>query len=449
MEKLLWGRKILLSEFPIEYKNYLNNLDTIKLPAMKEDGAKIKCLRCGHIQFKKKVQLQSIQGIFYYCPNCIELGRIQSNQYFYYQPMPKKKKKRKIIFSWTGTLTTQQKKVSNQLCHAVDSSKNFLIYAVTGAGKTEMLFQSIYISLKQGKRIGIASPRVDVILELFPRIQQAFPKEDIMLLHGKQTEAYRFTSLVLCTTHQLLRFYRAFDVLIIDEVDSFPFVGNHSLAYGVKQALKKKSSLIYLTATPTAELKRQMSSKKLTYGILPARFHRKALPVPQKIWIWNWYQQINEKKIPLSLKKLLKKQFLANRDTLLFCPNILLMKQLTILLKKLFPKKHIDCVSAEDPERIKKVINMRNKKYHLLLTTTILERGVTFKNIDVIILGANHSVFKSASLVQISGRVGRNIENPYGKVFFIHDGQTLAMKSAIKQIKKMNTLAKKEGLIDK
>lgn len=90
------------------------------------------------------------------------------------------------------------------------------------------------------RRIALASPRVDVCLELFPRIQAVFPHEAIALLHGNSQESYRYTKLVICTTHQLLKFHQAFDLLIVDEVDSFPFVNNEHLYYGVRNARKKE-----------------------------------------------------------------------------------------------------------------------------------------------------------------------------------------------------------------
>ena len=54
------------------------------------------------------------------------------------------------------------------------------MWAVTGAGKTEMLFAVLHQTLQEG-RIALASPRVDVCLELFPRIQAVFPHEAIAL----------------------------------------------------------------------------------------------------------------------------------------------------------------------------------------------------------------------------------------------------------------------------
>lgn len=104
-------------------------------------------------------------------------------------------------------------------------------------------------------------------------------------------------------------------------------------------------------------------------------------------------------------------------------------------------------VFSQDQERLIKVENMREGRYQLLLTTTILERGVTFEKVSVIVLQASHRVFKKSALVQITGRADRKGEYTQAEVLFITSEQTTAIKSAIKEIKKNNQEALKEGLL--
>ena len=101
-----------------------------------------------------------------------------------------------------------------------------LIWAITGASKTEMMFKGLADRLQAGERIAWASPRVDVCLEIYPRLNKAFQNCKIALLYGHAKETYCYRQLTVCTTHQLLRFYHAFDNLIIDEVDAFPFAAS-------------------------------------------------------------------------------------------------------------------------------------------------------------------------------------------------------------------------------
>jgi len=434
----LWGRKVLKEECKGSF-----SVATQVFPAFQQlNHLKGKCFRCSTIIDKQRTMLPT--GT-YYCSNCIQLGRVTSDAYFYHLPEPPLQA-RAVLFNWQGNLTAGQQKVSAQLRQAVAKKAPHLIWAVTGAGKTEMLFATLHEKLQKGARIALASPRVDVCLELYPRIQAVFPKETIALLHGQQTAEYRYTKLVICTVHQLWRFYQAFDLLIVDEVDSFPFVNNRPLYYGVQQALKTSGSLVYLTATPTKELQVQIKKKLLGVSVLPARYHRRLLPVPNLMWCSHW-QQVSHTH---SLKKVLAliQRLIKQNKVLLFCPSIKLIKLLYEQLSTAFPQQSVEMVYGDDNARLEKVKAMRQEQVDLLITTTILERGVTFERVSVIVYGANHQVFSAAALVQIAGRVDRRWHYTEGEVWFLHSGRTQALNEAVQQIKHMNYLAKAEGLID-
>lgn len=95
-------------------------------------------------------------------------------------------------------------------------------------------------------------------------------------------------------------------------------------------------------------------------------------------------------------------------------------------------------VYSADPERLTKVQQMRDQQFRYLVTTTILERGVTFPGIDVIVLGADDEVFSTAALVQIAGRVGRSSDRPNGLVWFICHSHGRNIKRAQRQIRAIN-----------
>lgn len=268
-----------------------------------------------------------------------------------------------------------------------------------------------------GGRVAIASPRIDVCRELYPRINEVFPQEETLLLYGDSTETYRYNALTICTTHQLFHFYQAFDLLIIDEIDAFPYEGDQTLAFAQRNALKKAGNYIYLSATPPEHL---LESLKDTFCVekLPLRFHQRPLVVPQLVWYekWQYCYQSNWKikKLIVCLKKLLK-----DNDVLVFCPSISYMQKLYAKVSEFFNSQEMDCVSAQDEQREEKVQHMREGAYRILFCTTILERGVTFDHISVVIMGANHKIYSKSVLVQIAGRVDRKGVYHYGQVIFL------------------------------
>ena len=372
----------------------------------------------------------------FYCRACLTLGRVSSLDNLISLPEPNQFNG-KVVLSWTGTLASQQQKVSEDLLTTLALQREHLVWAVTGAGKTEMLFPLIYRALQQKLRIGIVAPRVDVIVELSPRLRAAFAQTDMVTLYGEQTDCYRYTQLVLATTHQLLRFRQAFDVLIIDEVDSFPFAGNEMLTHAVKNAVKVRHTMIYLTATPTRELKKRIK-KGLPVSYLPLRFHQHLLPEIQLVRLSNW-----RKKLPRKFRKQLSYLVETNKRFLVFVPKVSDLKPVQETIRRWFPRMHGDFVHANDKHRQEKVQSMRNENLQYLVTTTILERGVTFPGIDVIILGADDEMFTENALVQIAGRVGRKSDCPTGLVLAYVEHVTLKVKAAQRQIIQLNHLGEK------
>ena len=101
--------------------------------------------------------------------------------------------------------------------------------------------------------------------------------------------------------------------------------------------------------------------------------------------------------------------------------------------------KNGDYVNSKRDDRNKVIERFRNKKIMYLVTTAVLERGVTVKNLQVIIFKADNRIYDKYSLLQISGRVGRVIGAENGKVIFLCDRKTKAMEDAISFTKKANS----------
>lgn len=141
------------------------------------------------------------------------------------------------------------------------------------------------------------------------------------------------------------------------------------------------------------------------------------------------------------------KRIASKKRFIVFVPNIAWMLRFEQVLQKTFPTAIFEAVHSADSHREEKVMRMRQQSLDFILTTTILERGVTFPNVDVLVIGAEDRVFTESALVQIAGRAGRSPNYPTGDVYYFHNGQTIAIKRAIKQINQMNKMAKKRGLI--
>ena len=381
-----------------------------------------------------------------YCRRCLDFGIISSETKLY------RSSSNHQILPNIGTLnkdfqlSSLQERASNFSKDILKQKKTGIIWAVCGAGKTEMMFESIALALTLGKRVCWAIPRSDVVIELAPRIKEAFPNAKIVTLHGNSDEKADYGDIVVTTVHQMIRFYAAFAFLIIDEVDAFPYTFDEMLMRIAKRACTPDSATIYLSATPTKNDKIKIKNGRLASCIIPARYHLFPLDIPKFKWSSNFFKQVTVNKIPEQVKVWLARKIKEGRRALLFVPTIDSgLKFQTALERRM--KIAVPFVYSSNPDRFDKVNRFKQGEGQFLITTMILERGVTIANIDVAIFCAEHDVYDESALVQISGRVGRSPEWPTGEIVFFHHGITKAMEDAKSQIINMNKLAKEQGLL--
>ncbi|WP_422123779.1 DEAD/DEAH box helicase [Planococcus sp. X10-3] len=394
----------------------------------------LQCARCLESSAEKIVSFLCAKcvGLCHYCRHCIRMGRVSSCTDLITWKEPHLISPYSHSFHWNGELTNLQQQASEELGESLHLNRSHLVYAVCGAGKTELLFPPIHQALSEGKRVCIAAPRTDVILELSPRLQAVFPELVIHTLYGGSTFEPGFARLVMATTHQLYRFQHAFDLVIVDEADAFPYSYDPALARAVSKSLKPGAPIIYVSATPSRKLLVRVPHQSRIFR----RFHGHPLPVPIYRPLWNYRRSFRANRIPGKLAEWIKQKLQREEPFMLFFPTIEMIRQAEPLFKEI--DNRIEAVHSKDPERKEKVMKLRTGEIPGILTSTILERGVTIENVQVGIVGADEDVFEASALIQMAGRAGRSSKFPEGQVIFFHNGISWQMDKARDLIKSFN-----------
>ncbi|WP_261700742.1 helicase-related protein [Weissella soli] len=141
--------------------------------------------------------------------------------------------------------------------------------------------------------------------------------------------------------------------------------------------------------------------------------------------------------MPYRLKKLLQQYAVTKQRFLIFVPEI---ADIPYVLNWVVRYVAAEAVFAADEQRVSKVQAMREHQIQGLVTTTILERGVTFPNLDVVILGADEASYSEAALIQMAGRCGRSKDFPTGLVLCVVTEKTHKVHRAAKEIRRLNRM---------
>lgn len=377
---------------------------------------KFKCGLCGNEDIKYVGYKKGVP----YCRKCISFKGESADLDISFV-----KKQSKAFLKYD--LSKEQQSISLSLLNNFKNHLNTLVYAVCGAGKTELVFKTIEYSLKKNYRIGFAVPRKDVVIELAARFKNTFRNNIITSIYGGNTSNL-YGDIICLTTHQLYRYENYFDLLILDEIDAFPYKGNEVLKALLKRSIR--GNYIFMSATPDNKTLLEFKNGNNRIIELFVRYHKKPIPEPKiKIGIFFAKYFYLIKKVIQFVKK--------DVQCFVFVPTIDESKKVYYFLSIFI--KNGDYVNSKRDERSKIIDKFRNKKLMYLVTTAVLERGVTVKNLQVIIFKADDRIYDKYTLLQISGRVGRVIGAEDGEVIFLCDRKTQAMEEAISFTKKANS----------
>ncbi len=388
------------------------------------------------------------------CLNCQSMGLAKSCLPLYSAPNTERLDcKGEIRPVLNFQLTPPQLRASQQLENFWEGGEGeFLVWAVCGAGKTEVCFGIIARALSEGARVLVAIPRKDVVQELLPRFERAFPEAAVTALYGGSGNRHLDAALTIATTHQCLRFYQNFDLIILDEGDAYPYQGSAMLQFAVRRSLKQTGKMVIMTATPDQNLIAKTTSGKMPLVTIPARPHRKPLIVPEIVKLElrspsfpspNWEPPAPIKRFLLEIKK-------NQRRGLIFLPTIKLIEEIGQYLIQWARTQKISGALIHSQVRNREVIKAEFLKgdRDFLVASTVLERGITIPDLDVLVLLAdNESIFDSRTLVQIAGRVGR-LGEP-ARVMFAAKNTTKAMGDSVRWIEKMNEEGYRLGYLDR
>lgn len=376
----------------------------------------MECPRC-HSQDVK--YFYKVNGRFY-CRRCIQFSRVFIDDF---KSLKLSKISRKdVSYHLSFELSKRQKNISAALKQNYVNKKNSLVLAVCGSGKTEIVFELIAYVLNLGERVCFCTPRKELCKELYARFMEHFSSLDVSLIYGGHIENLD-SQFIICTTHQLYRFEKTgFHLIVLDEADAFPFYNNDVLEKIFDHCVRGQ----YVKLSATIEKSDKKNEELL---IMNRRYHDHDLPVPYKRILPEILQKCYLCYFTWKMKK-------KGKKVLVFVPLIDEVMKVTTFLRACHLK--VEGVHSKCSHNDQKIEALKNGQLDVIVTTTLLERGITIEDIQVIVYHCEHHVFDARTLIQIAGRVGRKMNAYDGDVCFLSSCCTKEMNKCIYTIQRLN-----------
>jgi primosomal protein N' (replication factor Y) len=226
-------------------------------------------------------------------------------------------------------LTSDQEASLVEILKAIRSKRfsPFLIYGVTGSGKTEIYLRAIEEVLLQGKEAIVLVPEISLTPQLLSRFKDRFG-ENLALLHsglgrGERYDQWRRiwkgeVKIAMGARSAIFAPFKNVGIIIVDEEHDPSYKQEEKLKYhsrdvAVVRAKQAEATLLLGSATPSLESFHNVEKGKFRLLHLPERVEGKPLPRVEVVDVKKEEGLLSEK-----LKSALQKNIEDKKQSLLF-----------------------------------------------------------------------------------------------------------------------------------
>jgi primosomal protein N' (replication factor Y) len=226
-------------------------------------------------------------------------------------------------------LTSDQEAALAEVLKGVDSKRfsPFLIYGVTGSGKTEVYLRAIEEVLNQGREAIVLVPEISLTPQLLARFQDRFG-ENLSLIHSKLGRGERYdqwrriwkdeVKIAVGARSAIFAPFKNVGIIIVDEEHDPSYKQEEKLRYhardlAVVRARQDEATLLLGSATPSLESFHNAERGKFHLLRLPERIEGKPLPRVEVVDMRNEKGLLSEK-----VRTALEKNIKDKKQSLLF-----------------------------------------------------------------------------------------------------------------------------------
>ena len=216
---------------------------------------------------------------------------------------------------------------------SIQENGEYLLFGVTGSGKTEIYLQLIEKKLKQNKTSIMLVPEISLTPQTVDRFIARFGEEHLAVLHSKLSIGERFdqwnkikegkAKIIIGARSAIFAPAVNLGLIIIDEEHDDSYKSEMTPRYDAKEIaryLSKKNNIPLILGSATPDMTSYYRAKKGEIGLLTLknRANNSKLPVVNIIDLRQELANGNKSMLSKTLQEEIKKNIETNRQTILF-----------------------------------------------------------------------------------------------------------------------------------
>lgn len=217
--------------------------------------------------------------------------------------------------------------------YRINEPGEYLLYGITGSGKTEIYLQLIKRELEKGKTAIVLVPEISLTPQTIDRFTSRFGKEKIAVLHSKLSNGERFdqwnkikegkAQIVIGARSAIFAPLKELGIIIIDEEHDSSYQSESTPQYDALEIARKivdeeNIKLVLGSATPDTRTYKNALEGKISLIELTKRANNARLPEVEIIDLRDELANGNHNMISTKLKNEIQKNIESKNQTILF-----------------------------------------------------------------------------------------------------------------------------------
>lgn len=255
------------------------------------------------------------------------------------------------------------------------------------------------------------------------------------------TKSIRDVDIFICSYKVYPCFYKAFDLVIVNLMDSFMEKPLNNVDFLCKKAVKEKGKII--TITPGPEFVKVKFLKNYP-EIIPLPLSKSKNPIPEPMFIRSRFISGNDPFIPPIVTDMIKWSIGEGIGVMIFTPDNEKAEKLQYYLisNENIENSNIDISSAHDKTAL---LKFKKKEIMVIVTTDIGDAKYPIDNVNVIVMNSESNCYSLNSLIYIAALASYHKNKKLGEAVLVSSSETEIMSLAKDRIREINKIAWEKG----
>lgn len=324
-----------------------------------------------------------------------------------------------VVDAFAYELTPDQIKAIADVLGDMEAGKPMdrLVCGDVGFGKTEVAIRAAARAVANGKQVAVVAPTTILAMQHFRNFEERFEPIGYRVALFSRMVGSKELSLqrkqlseggvdIAIGTHKVLNMagdFKDIGLLIVDEEQLFGVLDKEKI-----KKLKAEIDVLTLSATP---IPRTLESSIVGIRDISLINTPPVGRYPIRTFLMPFDEEQLRRAIGAELERHGQVYFVHNR--------IMDIDARFALLSRLFPEARIAVAHGQIRSELleQTMMDFYEGRYDILLSTTIIEAGLDFPNVNTIIVDEGEH-FGLAQLYQLRGRVGRAQRHAYAYLFY-------------------------------